>query len=353
MSSNAPRPNSWTSTLGKPPSVYDKSVMGLDLDDKLTIQRRANMIAFAHLEEIPFNSLNPKKNSFAAKFYWQKPLRPRSQVHPDVVSALVEQCHHRADDHAQDTGAPGHTVTQARDPDFFFTASISGCSVFVHGDPKAPTVSHAGTTDPRATKAFEVTPVFKDGLDTGKKLVTPNGNYFPNGNVRNHWNAVHQRHFGNNTNASSIHTSDYKNYLGTENTPQALEYDKFLRDASGREIQIDEVQSSGCVFGLRDPAGEWSFHLQKNIEVKVTKLKKKKHLLHKNTYVPNVVPSGRTVIKNYGDGPVQEVEMIEQQIQMSIPIHVMKFFPGQRSAEAGTAMLDKDTVRAIVLRGVG
>jgi hypothetical protein len=133
-----------------------------------------------------------------------------------------------------------------------------------------------------------------------------------------------------------------------------LEYDKFLRDSSGRELRIDEVQSSGCVFGLRDPAGDWSFYLQKNIEVKVTKLRKKKHLFQRNAYVPNVVPSGRIVTRNYeGKGIVQENEMIEQQIQMSIPIHVMKFFPGDRSPNAGTAMLDKNTVKMVVQQAVG
>ena len=30
------------------------------------------------------------------------------------------------------------------DPKIFFTAAINGCSVFVRGDPRSPTVTHAG-----------------------------------------------------------------------------------------------------------------------------------------------------------------------------------------------------------------
>ena len=340
-----------TDYVGKPPSVYDKSVKDLALDDKLTIKRRASMIAYARLEEIPFDSLNAKKNSYAAKFFsaeaavgheakciplWFLPWWSNAITSLTITPKI-----------------PPRPDVKSLDPDFFFTASINGCSVFVHGSPKAPTVSHAGTADPRATKAVETTAVFNGTFDTGKKLNTPNASFFAAGNARDHWTSVHQRHFGDGTNASSIHTSDYKNYLGTGNTPQALEYDKFLRDSSGRELRIDEVQSSGCVFGLRDPAGDWSFYLQKNIEVKVTKLRKKKHLFQKNAYVPNVVPSGRVVIKNYEGTIVHENEMIEEQIQMSIPIYVMKFFPGDRSADAGTAMLDKNTVKMVVQQAVG
>ena len=343
-----------TDYVGVPPNVYDKSVKSLAVDDKLTIERRLNMIAFARLEEMPFNSLSVKKNAFAAKFHsaqaaagheahclpmWFLPWWSNAITSMTIPPKLPAR--------------NGQPASKARDPDFFFTASINGCSVFVHGSPKAPTVSHAGTADPRATKPYEVTPVFKDGLMTGEKLLTPNADFFPNGNARQHWSAVHERHFGRGTQASAVHTNDYKNYLGTENTPQALEYEKFLKDSSGRELRIDEVQSSGCVFGMRDAAGDWSFYLQKNIEVKITKLRKKKGFLQKTSFVPNVVPTGRMLNKNYGKGVVQEAEMIEQQLQMSIPIQVMKFFPGQRSADSGTAMLEKNTVRAIVQQQAG
>ena len=54
---------------GIPPSVCDKSVQTLAIDDKLTIERRLTMLAFARLEEMPFNSLSAKQDAFAAKFH--------------------------------------------------------------------------------------------------------------------------------------------------------------------------------------------------------------------------------------------------------------------------------------------
>lgn len=118
-------------------------------------------------------------------------------------------------------------------------------------------------------------------------------------------------------------------------------------------MRIDEVQSSGCVFGMRETAADWSLYLQKNIEIKIKKLRKKKGFLQKISFVSNMVPTGRMFTKNQGNGLVQEAGVIEQQLQMSIPIQVMKFFSGRRSADSGTAMLEKNTGRAIVQQQVG
>jgi hypothetical protein len=336
-----------TDYVGNPPDAYDKSVKTLALDDKLTVERRVNMIAYARFEEMPFNSLGAKKNAFAVKFHSAEAAKGHEAKCVPVwflpwwsnaitSMTLPPKIPPRPDG-----------ITRNLDPDFFFTAAINGCSVFVHGSAKTPTVSHAGTSEPRSTKAFET---FTD--ITGTKVQQKSDNFFVGGNPRLHWTRVHQRHFGTDTDARSIHTQDYKNYLGTQNTPEAVEYQKFLRDGADRTLCIDEVQSSGCVFGLRDAAGNWSFYLQKNIEVLITKLKKNKHFLGKATYDPLMVLSGRLVNVNKGGKVVQEQEMIAQTVQISIPVCVVKFFPGGTTTGATGATLDKNAVKVLVEQAI-
>jgi hypothetical protein len=330
----------------KPPPVFDKSVKDIGLDEKLTIKKRAMMIAYARLKEVAFG-VGTKKNSYDVTFYAQDDVKGHEDkcvplwFLPWASNAITSM----TIPPKLPTKRPDGSNTGILDPDFFFTAAINGCSVFVHGDPKAPTISHAGTADPRSKTAATVSPIFDSaGKDTGQKLYTPSPGFFTSGNAKSHWKGVHERHFGANTNASSIDTTDYKNYLGTDNTREAVEYERFLNDKSGKELRIDMVQSSGCVFGMRDAQGSWSFYLQKNVEIGVTKLQKKFKFFKPNEHAPKLVPSGR--IRTLNDGTTT-VEMIEKKIQISIPIHVMKFFPG-KDASGATAMLEKNKVRALI-----
>jgi len=49
--------------------------------------------------------------------------------------------------------------------------------------------------------------------------------------------------------------------------------------------RIDRVMPQGCVFGVRDGAGSWSFYLQKTVTFSFTRLRKKKGFLS-SSYVP-------------------------------------------------------------------
>lgn len=215
------------------------------------------------------------------------------------------------------------TATPSLDPDLFFTAAISGCSVMVAGDPRMPIVTHGGT---RASRS---------------KLTDENA--FVAGNSRLHWQDLFEKELRKRGLAlpiSGVHKGDYINTAFSGTTPEAAKYEKFLKDGKLTSMRIDRVMPQGCVFGVRDAAGSWSFYLQKTVTFTFTRLRKKKGLLS-SSYVPAVVKSQ----KGLAEG--QEAEMIEDQRTASVTIEVVKFFPGNGTASA-SALLPPEQVKAIL-----
>jgi hypothetical protein len=137
------------------------------------------------------------------------------------------------------------------DPDVFFTAAINGCSVFIeengHGR-RAPTIYHGGTEN---------------------NLGTNSGKYWRDLFIE--WTA--------NTDAkgaksySEVKSSQYVSAISKtgqaqhdKQTGTSLDYRTWLQGKQ-KDLDVQVVQPWGCVFGLRDPNGDWTFYLQKNATV--------------------------------------------------------------------------------------
>jgi hypothetical protein len=136
------------------------------------------------------------------------------------------------------------------DPDLFFTAALSGCSIFVRGSRKHPTVYHAGIGG-----------------------TSPGG---PGEHWRKLYKAIIPDEEGTEeefSKRSEVNTLDYVQKTGR---PQkdVTDYGKFLKKKQ-KEVKAKIVHSWGCVFGIRDENQNWSFYYQLNVCVTYQKMKKK------------------------------------------------------------------------------
>ncbi len=137
------------------------------------------------------------------------------------------------------------------DPDIFFTAGINGCSVFIEGTQQNPTVYHAGTEDKLG------------GINSGKYW----RDLFREYSAPAAAEAKGAKTFG------EVKKSQYISGQGKETdaslqstTRTGLRYQSFL-GGKQKDIDVTLVQPWGCVFGLRNRAGDWTFYLQKNAVV--------------------------------------------------------------------------------------
>lgn len=152
-----------------------------------------------------------------------------------------------------------------RDPDLFFTAAINGCSVFATGDPRSPRVYHGGTTekmgegegvrrwrdlfreiDPQAYFSGDFGEVNKTDYTRKKESKKPK--YFDPGSNKPLYDNV--------TDTSSA----YKKFLKQ----------RYTRTDGKKDILIHHMRPWGCVFGIRDVNGNWSFYLQENCSITYT-----------------------------------------------------------------------------------
>jgi len=321
-------------------AIYDKGMSATKTDDLMTIERRERQIAFTRFEEIA-GVLRSRKNGYKLVFL------PKGKLKHDISTYIPMWFLPWASNRLTSMrlppkiplrpgAAPAHN--RAADPDIFFTAAINGCSVIVHGDPKSPTVSHGGTTDPRS-KTHDV---------NGHATEDP----FLHGNARLHWSELHKRYFGGAPGfgtTAGISAGDYINTMQMGNTPEAMEYKKFLSSTTPKSLRISHLQAQGCVFGLRDSGGNWSFYLQKNIELTVTRMKKK------HGFFGDRVPAQKGYFNTTPLPPGMDPSLAmkpkqiftEDSVQLSIPINVVKFFPGGKDSGTAHAMLDKNTVKAM------
>jgi hypothetical protein len=315
---------------GHNPGIFNKpnsdTPGGAAVDETLVVERRARQIAYTKLalvtdpqnKEVQANTYNlffetgatigtAAPDNIACWFLpWASNHLTTFQLPPKIPRK------------------PGVATGNAHlDPDLFFTAAISGCSVMVAGDPKAPIVTHGGT---RASRS---------------KLTDENA--FVAGNSRLHWQNLFERELskrGLTVPIHGVHKGDYINAAFTGTTPEAAQYEKFLRNDKTTSMRVDRVMPQGCVFGVRDPAGSWSFYLQKTVTFTFTRLRKKKGFLS-SSYVPATVQSKK------GLAPGEKAQMIEDQKTASVTIEIVKFFPGNGTA-AASALLPPAQVKAIL-----
>ncbi len=160
----------------------------------------------------------------------------------------------------------GQGDPNVEDPDIFFTAGINGCSVFFKGTAESPTVYHGGI----------------DSTMHGA-LQTNSGKFWRDLLLENEGNLVdpgtHEKKFGE-VKASQYVNMNSKKVLGQDPTDQnktetSKLFEAFLKNKNKKELDIKAVMPWGCVFGLRNKLGFWTFYLQENAKITYIKLKKK------------------------------------------------------------------------------
>lgn len=315
---------------GHNPGIFNKANSdtkgGAAIDETLVVERRNRQIAFTKLALVVDKQNNEaQRNTYNLFFETADTI---GDAQPDSVACWFLPW---ASNHLTTFRLPpkippkpgATTPSKTLDPDLFFTAAISGCSVMVAGDPKSPIVTHGGTNKARSK------------LD--------DDNAFVAGNSRLHWQnlfEVELRKRGLNHKIHGVHKGDYINTAFSGTTPEAAKYEKFLKDDKITSMRIDRVMPQGCVFGVRDGAGSWSFYLQKTVTFTYTRLRKKKSFMS-SSYVPAMVPSK----KGLAEGG--QAQMIEDQRTASVTVEVVRFFPGDGTA-AASPLLPPSQVKAIL-----
>src|SRR5215471_16759810 len=135
-------------------------------------------------------------------------------------------------------------------PDIFFTAAINGCSVFIQGNPKNPTIFHAGGNPVPIGEGRDSVKVWKQLVNSIKNPA--NGAVSAEVNKRDH---VQQWDLDPTQPRSTQRALDYNDYLKT--------------NYSLPKVSIKSVSPWGCVFGLRDANDDWNFYLQENATITV------------------------------------------------------------------------------------
>jgi hypothetical protein len=136
-------------------------------------------------------------------------------------------------------------------PKYFFTATITGCSIFVKGTRRAPVVFHAGgqtgQNDPVQAASF------------WRNLMTHYSGAAPIAGEINKTHYVSQQGLGTAQSPATAHSQAFENWLKA-NSPS--------------DLDISWTFPWGCVMGVRDDNGDWTFYLQENVTIFYSKFTK-------------------------------------------------------------------------------
>jgi hypothetical protein len=155
----------------------------------------------------------------------------------------------------------------------FFTAGINGCSIFIKGSAQNPTIYHAGGFTNREHDAAKGAAFWEELMEshdatkiatTGPTLATVNKTDYTVDMVLSKVEVT--------GNKGGQITQVKNTKLGTMNSRI---YEQWLNQDQGDEFMIESVAPTGCVMGMRDAAGDWSFYLQQNVTIEYYKFKKK------------------------------------------------------------------------------
>ena len=229
-------------------------------------------------------------------------------------------------------------------PDLFFTAAVSGCSVFARGAHDHPSVYHGGIDGKLAdNEIYGATGLNKfggssasfwrqvvDGMDYGPGMkataraggqivsgtLVPDGTYsYPIGSARDLSDMQLKSRAGTGKtskvgrdNFAEINTTHYTNDDGKFTTANSRAFEAWLQRTQRDQIRVEVVSPFGCVFGLRDATNMWSFYLQESVTVTSRKLAKQR-VKGKSVVVPAAMST-----------------------QMVKPLRTWQFFPGNESA---------------------
>ena len=189
-------------------------------------------------------------------------------------------------------------------PHIFFTAAINGCSVFVTGSSRAPTVTHAGISQDATPYGGESELFWRDLLDAHNAAQNTSTNK-----------------------VAEVNRTDYVAGPG-DTTRLARQYKRWLDHLPTKTpMKVESVAPWGAVFGIRY-GRMWSFYLQENALVKryiverVTKTKKEQRLVSKTNFLGR--PTGIAVTE---DVEIEVQEDKRSYAQINVPLRVTPFFP--------------------------
>lgn len=194
------------------------------------------------------------------------------------------------------------------DPHLFFTAGINGCSVFVRGDPRSPTVTHAGISQGQ-------TPYGNSPADFWRDLL--------------YANLAGQNIYAGKT--WEVNNTDYINQTGVSGGAQTKNTDEYLRwlkTLPSGPITVSHVVPWGCVFGIRY-GRLWSFYLQENAVVHTYKIV--------SEYSKHTVTETKKVLglfKKEVQTEVSKKKLVKLESTVNRPVKVRDFFPGGGNPKA-------------------
>ena len=133
---------------------------------------------------------------------------------------------------------------------YFFTAAISGCSIFVKGTAKAPIIFHAGgntgQNDPVQAAKFWRDMMEQHPLSAGPTV------------------EINKTHYVTDSIAHGVGV-----------TAHSRQFETWLKANATGDLNVEEIAATGCVMGFRDLQDDWSFYLQENVTITHSKFKKK------------------------------------------------------------------------------
>lgn len=147
-------------------------------------------------------------------------------------------------------------------PNFFFTAALSGCSIFVKGSQEHPTVYHAGLSE--------------------VKIV---------GDSDQFW-ADQLAALGTGYDKEQLRARLSKNNYLTATRPAAKEYMRWLESKNpGSTLNLRVIENTACFFGIRDESRKWTFYVQEQFVAQKLTISNPKNI-KKSTF------AGETVYKD-------------------------------------------------------
>ncbi len=201
-------------------------------------------------------------------------------------------------------------------PLFFFTAALSGCSVFVKGAPKNPTVYHAGVSEVKIQ-----------------------------GDSDQFW-AEQLSALGTGYDKAQLRARLSKNNYLTATRPAAQQYKRWLESKNpGSTLNLRVLENTACFFGIRDETKEWKFYVQEqfvsqNFTVSNPKNIEKGSFNGKKTYHDTELNRGADVVETVVPrmlGPFQfgtkikKTYMVAGNIETS-PLCVREVYPSRGDA---------------------
>jgi len=182
--------------------------------------------------------------------------------------------------------------TNMDNPAVFFTAALSGCSIFVYGDPSTPSIYHAGSQNSveqqlgtknwgrlGGTSESVWHSLFKGAYHTDirqldfKKAILPMD---PTAHKTQHpMGEVNKSHYVSERRQDGSIVMPRKG--GKSSTTRANQFEEWLENRYQNTCTEIKASPWGCVFGLRYQ-GKWSFYLQRNATVSYKELVKRRSL---------------------------------------------------------------------------